>query len=915
MAERVWHMLEVSEVSEYLKVVPQTGLSRREAVRRLRRYGPNAISHKRRISPWPILLGQFQDFMILTLLAATVISAALGEVADALTIAAIVLLNATLGFFQEYRAEKSLEALKELSAPTARVTRDGRQEMIAAAELVPGDIITLEAGDRVPADARLGEAAQFRVDESVLTGESVPAGKNTAASEVRRQNPGDQKNMVFMGTTVTSGRAMGIVAATGMQTEIGQIARMIDTIGTESTPLQKRLEQLGKWLVLACLLICAVVSLAGVWRGEPFYSMFMSGVSLAVAAIPEGLPAIVTVALAIGVQRMVRRQALIRKLPAVETLGCATVICSDKTGTLTENRMTVRELYCGGRSVTVTGTGYTPEGMLSDSGREVSAYSSPGLAALLSACVWCNNAQLQAAERPAGVIGRVKSLRQPGERWTVQGDPTEGALLVAAVKAGLSLEDLRREQPRVAELPFDSDRKRMSVLCRLRTGEQYLYLKGAVEAVLPRCTAYQQDQRTLPLDQKAVSAIMAANVALARSGQRVLAVACRRLSGKVDPGDEAGLEQNLTFLGLVGMVDPPRVEVKASIALCHAAGIRTVMVTGDHRATAEAIACELALLGPDEIVLTGEELDAMGEAELGKVVGRVGVFARVSPRHKLRIVRALKASGQVVAMTGDGVNDAPAIKEADIGVAMGQAGTDVTKEAAAMVLLDDNFATLVAAVEEGRGIYANIRKFIRYLLACNVGEVLTMFLATIVGLPLPLQPIQILWVNLVTDGLPALALGVDPADWDTMQRPPRRVEENIFAGGLSRKIATRGVLIGLSTVAVFALSLLGGSGDLARARTLALATLVMCQLIHVFDCRSERLSLFEIDWWTNVSLLLAVLLSVGLLLVVIYVPPLQGIFETVPLGVEEWALVLAVSSVGSIVIGLRRLQRYRRRKR
>lgn len=903
---KAWHAMEPGSLLNHFRVDPERGLSRREAARRLERGGVNAIIRHRRIAPAVIFLAQFKDFMIIVLLGATVVSALLGEVADAVTITAIVLLNAVLGFIQEYRAERSLEALQELSSPRARVRRDGTLQEVEAAVLVPGDIIELEAGDRVPADARLLELSFLQADEAVLTGESLPVNKRLSVGPPGKVNPGDCRNMVYMGTNITGGRGIACVVTTGMRTEIGRIAGMMQRIEKEATPLQIRLEQLGRWLVLACLLVCAAVSATGIVRGEPVYIMFMAGVSLAVAAIPEGLPAIVTVALALGVQRMVRRNALVRKLPAVETLGCATVICSDKTGTLTENNMTVRRIYLDGRQITVTGSGYRPEGEFLWRGKKSSPPDDPDLRLLLVAGAVCNNARLVTEDgAPAGLGGKVmKMLSLAKAVWTVQGDPTEGALLTAVAKGGI---ETVGQYERISEIPFDADRKRMSVLCRGPRGEYFLFLKGAPETTLDRCSAVAAGGKIKKMNGLERQRLLQANEAMAGEALRVLAVAYRRLPALPKSNDAAVLEKDLVFLGLVGMVDPPRPEVKMAVEKCRRAGIRTVMVTGDHLATATAVAREIGLLSGPDGVLTGAELDAMGEQALASAVDSVSVYARVSPRHKLRIVKALRRRGYVVAMTGDGVNDAPAVKEADIGIAMGRSGTDVTKEAAAMVLLDDNFATIVAAVEEGRGIYDNIRKFIRYLLSCNVGEVLTMFLAAFAGMPLPLLPVQVLWVNLVTDGLPAIALGVDLAEKDIMDRPPRRIKESIFARGLARKIIGRGLLIGVSTVAVFAGCLYGTGGSLAQARTLAFATLVLCQLVHVFDCRSERRSLLELNWLSNIGLLLAVLCSLLMTFAAIYVPPLQAVFETVALTVGEWTLVLAVAGAGSFAVEMRRL--------
>ena len=685
-----------------------------------------------------------------------------------------------------------------------------------------------------------------------------------------------------------------------MDTEMGVIAGMIQNVEEEETPLQKRLAQLGKYLVMISIGVCGIVVATGVLRGEGLYKMFLAGVSLAVAAIPEGLPAIVTVALAIGVQRMVKRKAIIRKLPAVETLGCATVICSDKTGALTQNEMTVRQIYTDRRMVTVTGQGYDPKGEFH--GADPTKEKGPLQAALKIASL-CNNSSL--TRKGVQVAGMFRSSGKES-LWGIEGDPTEGALLVAAAKAGIWRETLERKEERIGEIPFDSDRKRMSVIYQSKKGKK-VYVKGAPDEILKRCSKELTSEGILELNDLRRKAILRANDEMARNALRVLALAEKPLQEN-EPLDER-VEEDLTFVGLMGMIDPPRASAAKAIKVCRKAGIKPVMITGDHRLTAEAVAKELGMLkGTPGEVLTGTDLEQMSDEELAKAVMDVSVYARVTPKDKLRIVRALKKNNQVVAMTGDGVNDAPAVKEADIGVAMGKTGTDVTKEASAMVLADDNFATIVAAVEEGRAIYDNIRKFIRYLLSCNIGEILVMFLAVLLGLPLPLLAIQILWVNLVTDGLPAMALGVDGMDKDIMNRKPRDPQESIFARGLGRKILVRGTIIGLGTLFVFVSALFMGVNMLA-ARTMAFTTLVFSQLFHVFECKSETRGIFEVGIFSNPYLVFAVMGSVLMQLSVIYLPPLQAIFKTTALVGWQWALILLVAGGPCVLVGIYRYVR------
>lgn len=892
MQKTNWHSLGIQECLQLLET-DTAGLTSKHAEQRRERFGENRLAEGERVSLLTIFLNQFRDFMVLVLMAATLISGLLGEYTDAITIIAIIIVNGILGFMQEVRAERSLASLKELAAPTAHVIRDGRKTTIPALELVPGDIVLLESGDRVPADIRLFSTQSLEVEESSLTGESLPVSKNTDPVEDVQAGVGDRKNMAYMGTMVTRGKGQGIVIGTGMDTEMGLIADLIQTAEDMETPLQRRLEQLGKVLVYVALAITAVVVITGILHGHRVYEMFLAGVSLAVAAIPEGLPAIVTIALALGVQRMIKRRAIVRKLPSVETLGCATVICSDKTGTLTQNMMTVQQVWAGGQFYDVSGTGFDPSGEFAQSGHKVDPLRRGDLRRLLEIGVLCNNSEL-------AVDSSAKN-----ERWTVFGDPTEGALLVAGAKAGIETEAISEQVTRLDELPFDSTRKMMSVLTKDRSGGLELLVKGAADVLLDRCTHMLLDGRVIPLTGSLRKAVAQANESMATAALRNLGIAYRNVKdiGEMKLPDP---EKNLIFIGLVGMIDPPRPEVQAAISKCKRAGIKTIMITGDHQMTAEAIARQIGILPPNGMVINGKQLASMTDKELKARVEDIYVYARVSPEHKLRIVKALQENGHVVAMTGDGVNDAPAIKAADIGIAMGRTGTDVAKEASALILADDNFATIVAAIEEGRGIYDNIRKFIRYLLASNVGEILVMFFAMLAGLPLPLLPIQILWVNLVTDGLPAIALGVDPAEKNIMQKPPRNVRESIFARGVGVKILSRGVLIGLATLAVFWLTYNSQPDNLVKAQTMAFATLVMAQLIQVFDCRSVEGGIFSRNVFENPWLIISVIISGLLLIGVIYIEPLQPIFKTVPLHVLDWIVVMIAAGIPTFSLAARR---------
>ncbi|NLX75814.1 MAG: cation-translocating P-type ATPase [Clostridiaceae bacterium] len=864
------------------------GLSSAEAGKRLEIYGRNRLAQKKKKSWVMMLLAQFTDFMVLILLGATAVSMVMGDITEALTILTIVFINALLGFYQEMHTEKTMEALEKLAAPKAKVIRDNELHEISAEEVVPGDLIVIEAGDRIPADGILIMSNDLQVDESMLTGESIPVLKEVTPKK-SDEDSAFKRNHVYMGCLATGGTGRAVITKTGMDTEMGKIADMIQEAEQQDTPLQKRLETLGTYIVIACLAICAVVSITGIIRGENVFSMLLAGISLAVAAVPEGLPAVVTIALALGVQRMVKRNALVRKLPAVETLGCATVICSDKTGTLTENRMRVVSIYSGRTRYEVSRDDEEHRTRLLLQGRPVDPKKMPCLNLMALAGILCGNVNIQ-------ITGNDGDVNEGGTSFF--GDPTEVALARMAVEAGYSPENVIREYKRIREIPFDSNRKMMTVLCSLPSGDRIVLAKGAPETILQKCTSIMvanNERRILDYD---IQRIEKENTYMARNALRVIAMAYRIIErGKNIPDD---LEQQLTFLGLAGMMDPPRSEAYDAVEKCKIAGIKPVMITGDHKETAKAIARALKIADEDQDVLTGNDLEKLSDTELKEKLRDTAVFARVLPKHKLRLVKAYKEAGYIVAMTGDGVNDAPAVKEADIGVAMGCAGTDVTRQAASMILMDDNFSTIVAAVEEGRNIYNNIRKFIRYLLSCNIGEVLTMFLGMLLGLPVPLLPVQILLVNLATDGLPAIALSMESGDRDVMKQKPRDPNENIFAGGLLQLIITRGIFIGVSTLLSFML-VYRRSGNLESARTAALVTLVLSQLIHVFECKSEKKNIFEIEFLSNLWLVGAVLTSLGILACVVYVPALHGIFETVSLSPEHWIPIAGLSFLPPLI--------------
>lgn len=896
-----WYQLESAQVLKQLGSNASFGLNSMEAAGRLAEQGLNELRERGSKNPWLILWEQLIAPLVIILIIAAVVSASLGDYKEAIIISIIVVLNALLGFSQEYRAEKAMAALKALAVPIVKVRREGRWQELAAPELVVGDIVRLEAGNLVPADIRLLETANLRTQEASLTGESEPVDKTSSALIGKNLSIGDRYNLAYMGTMVVYGRGQGIVTATGMNTELGKIATMLQAVSSGFTPLQQRLEQLGKGLVIATLVLVLIIFILGLMRGEELQLMFLTAVSIAVAAVPEGLPAVVTIALALGSQRMLKRGALIRRLPAVETLGAVTTICSDKTGTLTENRMTVSVLDVVGRRLELTS--YLPKAFPWLDAREERPSllnDQPELALLLTGSALCNDAQLEA-------------IPERSYCFQIVGEPTEGALVMAAGHLGLWKVELESSFPRVAEVPFDSQRRRMTTIHQFPVSSSQLpsslqipwqwyqqmgklpyvgFTKGAVDSLLGICSEVWVNDRTEILTEVWRDYIMETNNELAQQGNRVLGVAFRPgLSDQIDGGKN--WERDLIFIGVVGMSDPVRGEVQEAVQTCIKAGIRPVMITGDHPLTAQYIARKLGI-AVDGQILTGQDLANLSVTELEKQVEAVSVYARVTPEHKLNIVRALQHRGQIVSMTGDGVNDAPALKQADIGVAMGVTGTDVAKEAADMALLDDNFATIVAAVKEGRIIYDNIRKFIKYMLSSNTGEIWVMLLAPFLGMPLPLLPLQILWINLTTDGLPALALGVEPAERHVMDRPPYSPKEKIFSRGLGWNIIWVGILMGLvSLVTGYWYWLHNHPGW----QTIIFTVLTLSQMGNALAIRSERNSLFQIGVLSNLPLLGAVTLTLGLQLTVIYVPLLQQLFQTTALSLGELIICLALSTV------------------
>lgn len=864
-----WHALAVATVCDRLDTQP-TGLSAAEAERRLSTFGRNELQPPAPVSALALLLAQFKNVLIMILMAAAALSAVLGHAVEAIAIAVILLFAVLLGFVQEYRAERAVAALQRMAAPMATVLRDGQETELPAAELVPGDVMLLAPGDRIPADGRLLLVVNLQAEEAALTGESQAVTKHVEVLSEPQLPLGDRKNMVYAGTVVSYGRGQAIVVATGMRTEFGQIAQLLATVSPAKTPLEVNLDKVGRTLARAATAVVVLIVVLGLLRGQPWLDMLVFGIALAVAVVPEALPAVVTISLAIGVQRLVKRHVLMRRLAAVETLGSTSIICSDKTGTLTKDEMTVRQVYVGGRRLTVSGTGYLPVGGFYE-GEQVVAVEA-ALRQLLQTATLASDAVLVHEESD--------------DSWRIHGDPTEGALLVLAAKAGLSKVALDRQYPRVAEIPFTSESRRMVTL-HADDPQGFLCIKGAPEVVLAACEQQWIDEGgAARLTAMGRDAILAEAHAMADAALRVLAIAWKAGNNLADGSDD------LCFLGLVGMIDPPRPEAKAAVQTATRAGIKAVMITGDHPATALAVARELGLLRRGR-VLTGVDVEAMNDAALQTAVAEVEVYARVSPAHKLRVVTALQAHGHVVAMTGDGVNDAPALKKADIGIAMGITGTDVSKEAAAMTLIDDNFASIVAAVEEGRGIFSNIKKYLMYLLSSNIGEIGLMATTVLAGYPLPLTAVQILYVNLATDGLPALALAVDPPEPDLMQRPPRSPRSGIFTPPVVTLLALGGLWSTVVNLGLFAWALQAGHG-LAHAMTMTFLSLVLIQFFKAYSFRSDRNSVWR-QPFANKWLNLAILWELTLLTLIVYLPVLQTPFGTVVPTPDEWALVLGAA--------------------
>ena len=912
-----WHSKTSEEALSELNVSIK-GLTSQQAQERLVQYGPNELKKEKGKSPLKLLLGQFTDILMIILLIATGLSIVVGEATDAIIILAIVIASATLGFTQEYRSEKAVEALKKMTSPTASVLRNGKEVRIPAAELVPGDIILLYTGDKIPADGRLIEAFTMKTDEAPLTGESSAV--NKSALELPEQTQlNDRKNMVFTGTVVVYGRGKAVVTTSGMNTEFGKIAQMVQAAPQEKTPLEKRLSGVGKWIGILALVVAVSVGVVGiVVEQRPVLDMVLWSISLAVAAVPEALPAIVTGALAIGMYRMAKVSAIVKRLPAVETLGSTSVICSDKTGTMTKGEMTVRSIYVNEQIIKVTGIGYAPEGEFQFEDKKIAPDAN--LKALLKVAVLCNDSGLEQDTQT--------------RKWLIKGDPTEGALVVAAEKAGLSKEELEEQDPRVSEVPFSSERKRMTTI-HTKDGKRFAYMKGAPEMVIERCSKILLDGKIQPFTQESQTKHFKVTETLALQALRNLAFAYKELPGGTEEFKEE-MEQDFVFVGIMSMIDPPRPEVKDAIAICKKAGIRVVMITGDHKLTATAVGKELNLLNEKEeasCVLKGQELEQMTDKQLADIVEKVVIYARVAPEHKVRIVKAWKQKDQIVAMTGDGVNDAPALKMSDIGVAMGISGTEVTKEAADMVLADDNFASIVKAVREGREIFDNIKKYLTFLLQCNIMEILVMFCAVVsvpyiarvispgsdVGLineaAIALTAVQILWMNLVTDGLPAIALGVDPGDPDLMERKPRKPNESIFSKDVKVYLSTIPVLMTVLLLVAFYSHLPWTSGEhLLEARTQLLTAMIVMELVIALSMRSLKYPIFKVGPFKNKYLWYAILSSFALQLVILYVPGLQSLFDVHMPELIDWAIatlfgaiVFATIEIGKFVTSRRKM--------
>jgi len=879
-----WYKKSKEEVVSQLSTSTDKGLSNEEAQKRLEKYGPNALKEEGKQSMLSKIIAQFNDFLILILIVAAVISYFVGEKVDAVVIIAIVIVNAALGIYQEGKAEKSLEALKKMAAPSAKVLRNGNVEVIPSNNVVPGDIVILETGDVIPADLRLIESSNLKVEEASLTGESVPVEKDSNIIFDEDVSLGDRVNMAYSSTIVSYGRGKGVVVGTGHDTEIGKIATMIQTYDNEPTPLQRKLNQLGKFLGIVVIVVCLVVFGLGLYQGRDVLSMFMTSISLAVAAIPEGLAAIVTIVLALGMNRMVERNAIVKKLLSVETLGTTTYICSDKTGTLTQNEMTVVKVYTDDKIIDVSGIGYEPKGKFTMDGVEVeNVTGSVNINTLLSIGTLCSDAR----------------LTETDDGYKILGDPTEGALVTLAEKAGIRQDDINQKYPRIEELPFDSDRKMMTTFHEnFIPGKVVSFTKGAPDILISKSSSIYLNGEIVPFTEDLKKKVLDVNSKFSREALRVLAMAFRQYDSLPNEITTETIENNLIFVGLVGMIDPPREEAKEAIKKCKNAGIKTVMITGDYKETAFAIAKQLGMADHESQAMMGQELDNLTDEELREVVKEKRVYARVSPEHKVRIVDALKKNGEIAAMTGDGVNDALALKKADIGISMGITGTDVAKNTAEVILTDDNFASIVAAVEEGRIIYSNIKKFVFFLLSCNIGEVLVIFLSILLGFEVPLLPIQLLWLNLVTDSFPALALGMEKGDPEIMDIPPRDPDEPILDKDMIKALVVQSIAISAATLGAYIWGMRTyGTVNLYYARTITFATLITAELLRAYSSRSLNHSILKIGVFSNKTMVRSTLLAFALLLVVIYVPALQPIFDTFAMGLGDWSMVLLFSII------------------
>lgn len=888
-----WYNKGIQAVSTELSVDLKTGLSKEEAAKRLEKYGYNELKEKEKESIWVKVAKQLKDFLVITLIIAALVSGLVGEISDAIVIIAIVVVNAILGVVQEGKAEKAMEALKRMSAPNARVLRDGHIEIMPAKYLIPGDVVIIEAGDSIPADIRLIESANLKVEEASLTGESVPSEKYADKAFDTEVSIGDRVNMSYMSTIVTYGRGKGIVVSTGVNTEIGRIAEAIQAFEDETTPLQLKLNELGKWLGIVCLAICIIVFAVGFFRGGDLLEMFLVSVSLAVAAIPEGLPAVVTIVLALGMKRMAQRNAIVRKLLAVETLGCVSVICSDKTGTLTQNEMTVVRAFSGDTVYKISGQGYNPTGEYTVLDSKIDPENDSGLKLLLASGVLCNDSTLEKKDKEDNL-------------WGIVGDPTEGALIVAGAKGSYEKEKMNEDFARIEEIPFDSERKMMTTFHKNFISNKIVsFTKGAPDIILDKCTKMVQNGSTVELTEALRQQIAKTNSEFAGAALRVLAFTYREYDKLPEVISSDTIEKDMIFIGLMGMIDPARVEVFDAIKTCADAGIIPIMITGDHKDTAVAIAKDLGLMNENSGVLTGSELDKISDEELYEKVDTTSVYARVSPDHKVRIVEMLKSKKHIAAMTGDGVNDAMALKKADIGVSMGITGTDVAKGTADIILMDDNFATIVSAVEEGRIIYSNIRKFVFFLLSCNVGEILIVFISILMNLPVPLIPIQLLWLNLVTDSFPALALGTEKGDPDIMKHKPRDTSEPIINKSMIAGIVVQSLALLGAVLAAYIWALnkyAGGLNNISEqgllmARTIAFTTLISAELIRAYSSRSERYSIIKLGVFSNKTLVWASLVSFALMLAVIYLPFLQPIFKTYAISSGDWLVVASLCAI------------------